>query len=288
VERVAEDVLMDSIANPTNPPAVAELVLRARALRMSIIRTHAAAGQGHLGSALSIVEILIAIFASGINTGQAGSPRGDRVVLSKGHAALALYCVLAEAGMLDRKLLPLFGHNGSPLEPHPNELLLPVLHASTGSLGQGLSIGLGLSYGSRLAGVDESCFVILGDGELNEGQPWEAAIAAPYLRLGNLIAIVDANRMQQDGSMGTIMPLAGLSAAWKALGWRVEQVDGHDTSALVAALAIARRGGDCPTLIVAETIKCRGIPFLEGTVESHYPPPLDRAELALIEKLVLG
>ena len=145
-----------------------QMVQRAQALRVLILRTHAAAGQGHLGSSLSIVEILVALMSSGIKVddwAEAG-PHGDRIVLSKGHAALALYCALAQAGVLPPQALASFSRNGGALEPHPNERTVPAVQASTGSLGQGLSIGLGLAYGSRLSGRCECCFVILGDGEL--------------------------------------------------------------------------------------------------------------------------
>ena len=262
------------------------LASRAASLRLSILQTHATAGQGHLGSSLSIVEILTALFASGLDTSgwTVNSPRGDRLVLSKGHAALALYCALARDGLLDPSALKTFGRNGSALEPHPNERVLPAVQVSTGSLGQGLSVGLGLAHGSRMAGEDERCFVVLGDGELNEGQPWEAAIAAVRLKLGNLVAIVDANGMQQDGFMEDVMPVRNLAESWTALGWMGREVDGHDVEALVEALKEARLVSSCsqPKLIVARTLKARGVPFMENTVESHFPTPLTDGEIALV------
>jgi transketolase len=262
--------------------------LAATRLRLIMLHTHAIAGQGHLGSSLSIVEILTALLATARREPNHAPREGDRIVLSKGHAALGLYCALAEAGTIPHAELATFGQNGSALEPHPNEVLLPQVAASTGSLGQGLSIGLGLAHGSRLCGRDdERTAVILGDGELNEGQPWEAAIAAPRLQLGNLLAIVDANGLQQDGRMDDIMPIADLAGAWGALGWRVYTCDGHDVSALVSLFTMIRgTASGAPTLVVARTVKGRGVPFLEDAVESHYPPPLDAGELDLVSRLL--
>jgi transketolase len=265
-----------------------QLAERAHDLRLLILRTHAAAGQGHLGSSLSIVEILVALMSSGIDTAcwADGGPHGDRIVLSKGHAALAFYCALAQAGVVPEHALESFSRNGGALEPHPNERTLPAVQASTGSLGQGLSIGLGLAYGSRMLGRDEACYVILGDGELNEGQCWEAAIAAAQLGLGNLVAVIDANGLQQDGFMDDIMPIPGMMTAWRALGWETAEVDGHDCAALLGALAAAHAAApDRPKMIVARTVKGRGVPFLEDTTESHFPPPLTAAEIAVVDKL---
>jgi transketolase len=261
--------------------------LRAARLRLTIVRAHAAAGEGHLGSSLSLVEILSGLFA-GDSFRNDGTSHGDRLVLSKGHAALGLYCALAEAGMIPHEMLATFGQNGSALEPHPNEKLLPEVSVCTGSLGQGLSIGLGLAHGSRLNGrANERTVVILGDGELNEGQPWEAAIAAPKLQLGNLLAIVDANGLQQDGTMAEIMPIRDIEGAWSALGWQVHAVDGHDVHTLVSLFAAIRDvAPDKPKLVIARTVKGRGVAFLENTIESHYPPPLDGAEITLVEQML--
>ncbi|AID34838.2 MULTISPECIES: transketolase [Mesorhizobium] len=262
-----------------------QLAERAHALRMLILRTHAAAGQGHLGSSLSIVEILVALMSSGVETGSWGkAPHGDRIVLSKGHAALAFYCALAQTGLIPQRDLESFSRNGGKLEPHPNERTVPAVQASTGSLGQGLSIGVGLALGSRMCGHNDSCFVILGDGELNEGQCWEAAMSASRLRLGNLVAVVDANGFQQDGPMDEIMPVTGLAEAWRTLGWAAAEVDGHDCAMLLATLA-ATRSADRPALIVARTVKGRGVPFIEHMTESHFPPPLTAAELVMIDQL---
>lgn len=262
---------------------------RALRLRLLILRTHAAAGQGHLGSSLSIVEILAALLCPGATRpSEQDATRGDRLVLSKGHAALGLYCALAEAGAIPHAMLASFGENGSLLEPHPNEVLLPAVAVSTGSLGQGLSIGLGLAHASLLAGYPhERTAVILGDGELNEGQPWEAAIAAVHLRLGNLLAVVDANGLQQDGRMADIMPVAAVGEAWRALGWRVHNADGHDCAGLSSLFAALRdQDPGTPKLVIARTVKGRGVPFLEDMTESHFPPALDAAEIDLVARML--
>lgn len=283
-------------AFPTDRASVdARLERRARHLRLLILKTHAAAGQGHLGSSLSIVEILTALSETETRCPDEdeSSPEpqtdGDRLVLSKGHAALALYCALAQAGAIPPLELATFGKNGSRFEPHPNERLLPQVQVSTGSLGQGLSIGLGLAHASRLSGrTNERTAVLLGDGELNEGQPWEAAIAAVHLQLGNVVAIVDANGLQQDGTMRAIMPVEDVGAAWRALGWQVHDVDGHDCAGLAALFRTLRADAPHrPKLVVARTVKGRGVPFLENAVKSHYPPPLDAAELELVARRLL-
>lgn len=265
--------------------------LRARAdeLRLLIVETHRRAGLGHLGSALSIVEILTVVFERFVTLAADGDAAGDRVILSKGHAALALYCRLFLAGRIDAATLTSFGRDGAVLEPHPNEILVPSVGASSGSLGQGLSIALGLALGSRMRGSLDRVVAIVGDGETNEGQIWEAARSAGHLRLGNLVAIVDCNGMQQDGPMGAILPMGDLITAWSAMGWAGARCDGHDVLALESALnALLATDDERPKLLVAETVKGRGVPFLEGRTESHFPKPLTDEEIALLRYDVRG
>lgn len=256
-------------------------------LRWSILETHRHGGGGHLGSSLSIVDILAALFTDSFRwPGEATEDRirGDRFVLSKGHAALALYCLLNLTGHIEQTRLATFGSNGSPLEPHPNEMLESAVHASTGSLGQGLSIGIGLALGSRLDDMaDERTFVLIGDGEINEGQIWEAARVAAALRLSNLIVILDDNGMQQDGKTDDILPVRDVGACWSAMGWDYTQCDGHDVGQVGAAFATPRSSSaGAPHLIHASTVKGRGVGFLEGRTFSHFPPPLSAEELALV------
>jgi transketolase len=255
-------------------------------LRLSMIKVHQRAGAGHLGSSLSIAEILAVVFLEHFRwRGEDEEPwRGDRFVLSKGHAALALYCVLEALGRLDPAELVTFGRNGSRLEPHPNESLVPGVHASTGSLGQGLSIGLGMALGSRLRRASDRSFVVIGDGEANEGQIWEAARCAAALRLDNLIVILDDNRMQQDGATDSIMPVPDLVTCWEAMGWSCLECDGHNCGEIAAALdELTGRTAEAPRLLRCHTVKGRGIDFLEGRTESHYPPPLADDDISLVQ-----
>jgi transketolase len=249
----------------------------ARRLRRAVITLHSRAG-GHLGGSLSPVEVLSVLFLNHFRW-----DRSDRFVLSKGHAAMAYYCLLSELHRLPEGLLDSFGCDGSLLEPHPDERALTDVHASTGSLGQGLSVGIGLALGARLRGSAARTVVLLGDGEANEGQVWEAARSAAMLGLGSLLAVIDANGFQQDGPMEAIMPVTDLPSAWRAMGWVVEMVDGHDITILDAA--ITRLFADptpAPRLLWAKTVKGKGVPFLEGTSESHYPSPLSPEDMLLV------
>ena len=258
-------------------------------LRLAIVQLHRRAGGGHLGSALSIVEILSAILTGPMRWQADSQPptSGDRLVLSKGHAAMALYCALALDGRIDAADLLTFGHDGSPLEPHPNERALAAVHASTGSLGQGLSIGIGLALGARLLGSDDRTFVIVGDGELNEGQTWEAARSATALGLSNLIVVLDDNGMQQDGPTAEIMPVGDAAEAWERMGWICYACDGHDCTALGAAFeTVMASPAHSPRLVHAHTIKGRGVAHLEGQTESHFPPPISDDDLALLRYML--
>jgi transketolase len=258
----------------------------ASAMRLNILRTHARAGCGHLGSALSIVEILTVLFHRHIRWPDASDAptRGDRFILSKGHAALALYCALESVGRIAESQTATFARNGSALEPHPNENLLPEIHASTGSLGQGLSIGVGFALGSQLLQTADRVFVIIGDGETNEGQIWEAARSAASLKLQNLVVVLDNNGMQQDGPNAEIMDTTDVAACWKNIGWQTAVCDGHDCQAIDRELtSLLSSEVNAPILLTARTVKGRGVTFLENRTESHYPPPLELGELAMIE-----
>ncbi|MCW5803563.1 MAG: transketolase [Deltaproteobacteria bacterium] len=268
---------------------VTELRAESDRLRLLMLEVHRRAGAGHLGSALSIAEILTAILGRHFRWSHLDDEQtcGDRLVLSKGHAALGLYCSLALAGKIEFERLLTFGRNGSVLEPHPNESTEPALHASTGSLGQGLSIGVGLALGSRMLGNLDRTFVIIGDGELNEGQIWEAARSAAFLGLRNLVVVLDDNGMQQDGPTAEIMPVRDALECFRSIGWITSECDGHDCDALDASLQRALAASDPrPRLIRATTVKGRGVDFLEGRTESHYPPPLSADELALVRYVI--
>ncbi|MFD3504221.1 transketolase [Streptomyces sp. NPDC058678] len=258
----------------------------AERIRWRILTTHRRAGAGHLGSSLSIVELLSVVLGGHYRWRSApGAGDGDRFVLSKGHAALSLYCALVELGRLPQPVLDGFGQSGAAAEPHPNERLLDAVDASTGSLGQGFSIGVGMALGARLRRRQATVFVLLGDGECNEGQVWEAARSAAALRLDNLVVLLDDNRMQQDGPTPDILDVSDLPDAWARMGWLTASCDGHDCEAATETLTklLAEPGG--PKLIHARTVKGRGVPFLEHRAESHYPPPLGAEDLAMLRFL---
>jgi len=280
---------MQESASVAGAPDKQNLRTRSLILRRTILETHRAAGAGHLGGSLSMVEILTTIFEAHFHWNVSGDPTwsGDRFVLSKGHAALGFYCQMALLNRIAPDSLALFGTNGGELEPHPNETLCAAVHASTGSLGQGFSIALGLAQGNRMRGGKDRVFVVLGDGEINEGQVWEAAQVAGKLKLSNLIVIVDKNDLQQDGPMSEILPLPDLSRCWGAMGWVSALSDGHDPDMLDRTLCdLLSTPEDAPKLLIAQTIKGRGVPFLEGTTESHYPAPLSDEDLALVSYLL--
>lgn len=250
-------------------------------LRALILDIHALRG-GHLGSSLSIVEILTVLAGDILAPGYNEGVDGDRLVLSKGHAALAFYCRLALEGRVSHRDLRLFATDGAQLEPHPDERKVPAVGVSSGSLGLGLSAAAGLALGARLKGRTDLCAVIVGDGETNEGQIWEAAQSAPRLKLGNLLVVIDRNGLQQDGAMRDILPMPDVCSIWGNLGWLTTSADGHDPDRLAAAARELLAGPpDRPKLLVADTIKGAGVPFLEGRAESHFPPPLRAEEIAM-------
>ncbi|NUT54042.1 MAG: transketolase [Saccharothrix sp.] len=258
----------------------------AKRVRWRVLTTHQRAGGGHLGSPLSVVELLSVVLGGHFRWRSApGAPDGDRFVLSKGHAALGLYCALAELGRLPDSVLDGYGANAAAAEPHPNERLLDAVDVSTGSLGQGFSIGVGMALGARLRGRDATVFVLVGDGECNEGQVWEAARCAAALGLGNLVVLLDDNGMQQDGPTPDILDVADLPDAWARMGWLTASCDGHDCRAVAEVLAKLTADPGPPKLLHARTVKGRGVPFLEHRVESHYPPPLAAEELATVRYL---
>ena len=282
-------------------PMIKEKQLRSRAslaalqetawrLSRQILRMTTDAGSGHPSSSLSAVDILTALYFSGVmryHPNQPDWPERDRFVLSKGHAAPALYAVLAEAGYFDPALLDTLRDMGSPLEGHPNMLVLPGVEASTGSLGQGLSIGLGHALSARLNGRDYRVYVLIGDGESDEGQIWEAAMSAAKYRVDNLTAVLDYNQFQQTGPINEVMPsLEPVADKWESFGWDVQEIDGHDMRQIVTALQDAARVSQQPQIIVAHTLKGRGLsPFEKDDVNRKHGVPLteDELEIALAE-----
>jgi transketolase len=270
---------------------VAELKEIARTLRKDIIRMTTAAGSGHPTSSLSATEFVTALYFGGFLRYDVKNPRDpqrDRFILSKGHAVPVLYAAMAEAGFFPVEELETLRKLGSPLEGHPNMRRLPGIEASTGSLGQGLSIGIGHALACRLDGYDSHVYVMTGDGEIEEGQVWEAFACAHKYALSNLTAIVDLNGYQQTGSTHDVMDMTPVEDKIAAFGWHAQTAEGNDMEAVVKALEAARRVTDRPTAIVARTKKGFGIlPVLEAEHDLNYhgkalSPALAEKALALL------
>jgi transketolase len=265
---------MTTETRAATPGAVSsdELRERARLTRRLIIEMTTAAGSGHPSSAMSATELVVALYFGGILRHDPANPHWpdrDRFVLSKGHGVPVLYAVLAERGYFPQEKLQTLRQLGSPLEGHPNMRRLPGIEASTGSLGQGLSIGCGMALAAKIDGKDYRTFVMLGDGECDEGQVWEAAMAAAHHHLHQLIAIVDHNGYQQTGAVDRIMNVEPLAAKWEAFGWKAREIDGHDFEQVLDALRWARDGGGAPHAIVARTKKGKGVSFVEADYSFH-------------------
>ncbi len=251
---------------------VTELTDIARSLRLDILEMTTRAASGHLSSSFSAVEILTALFFGGIMRYRPDDPwwpARDRFIMSKGHAAPLLYAVLARAGYFDRGFLWTLRQLGSPVQGHPIQRMLPGIEATTGSLGQGLSIGLGHVLGGRLNHLDYRVYVLLGDGECQAGQIWEAAMAAAHFKADRLIAILDYNKYQETGPISREMALEPLVAKWEAFGWHVSEVDGHDITALIAELKTAQSITGKPIILIAHTVKGKGISFVESDYTYH-------------------
>ncbi|MDI6900075.1 MAG: transketolase [Anaerosomatales bacterium] len=246
-------------------------------MRLDIVEMIAEAGSGHPGGSLSAADIVAALYFGGVlhhDPGRPDMPERDRFVLSKGHAAPVLYAALAEAGYFGRDHLATLRKLGSILQGHPDSKKTSGVEVSTGSLGQGLSISVGLALGLALDESASRVFCLLGDGELQEGQVWEAAMAASHHGAGNLVAIVDHNGLQIDGACSEVMCLGDVEAKFRAFGWRVLGSDGHDVPALLETLAAARESdGGVPTVVVCRTVKGRGVSFMEGEAGWHGKAP---------------
>lgn len=254
-----------------------ELRSHANQMRIDIVKMIAEAGSGHPGGSLSCADILSALYFGGVLNHDPANPQDpnrDRFILAKGHAAPALYAALAEAGYVPREETLTLRKLGSRFQGHPDCNLVPGVEVSTGSLGQGLSVAAGLAAGLRLQGNEARVFALLGDGECEEGQVWEAAMFAAHKQLGNLIAIVDENGLQIDGDVHDVAIAGTLKEKFAAFGWSVEEVDGHDIDALVEVLMRAKEaGGTQPHAIMAKTTKGKGVSFMEGQAGWHGKAP---------------
>ena len=266
--------------------SVDELKRIANCIRVEIIKMIGAAGSGHPGGSLSAVELLVGLYFRVLRHDPQNPtwPDRDRFILSKGHACPVLYATYAEAGYIDRALLATLRKLGSPLQGHPDKRMLPVLEASTGSLGQGLSIGIGMALAARLDKKDYHTFVMIGDGESQEGQIWEAAMFAGYHKLANLTAIVDYNKQQLDDFTAKIIDLEPLPEKWTSFGWNAVEIDGHDFNQVIPALEEARSATRKPTVIIALTVKGKGVSFMENNIKWHgVAPKPGEVETALKE-----
>lgn len=250
-----------------------QLERRADFIRVQTLELTEIAGSGHYTSVFSCAEILAVLYdhALRLDPGRPDWPDRDRFLLGKGHAAIGVYPVLADLGYFPVDWLARYGQVGNPLGDHPDMRTVPGFDFSSGSLGKNLSVGVGMALAGRLGGRDYRTVVLLGDGELNEGQVWEAAQAAAHHRLGNLVAIVDANGLSLDGRVQEVMGVEPIAGKFEAFGWRAVELDGHDVDALVAATGDLPdpATAECPTVLVARTRKGAGVPWMEGDAAWH-------------------
>lgn len=266
-------------------PDIKELKKKAIQIRKDILTMLEKAGSGHTGGSLSLVEILIALYYCKIrhNSKEPNWPLRDRVVLSKGHGCPALYAVLADLGYFPREELWTLRRLGSRLQGHP-QIGLPGIEISSGSLGQGLSIANGIAIAHKLDGIKAKVYCIMGDGETNEGQIWEAAMTAGHYRLENVCGIIDYNKMQIDGFCKDVKNLEPFAKKWENFGWYTVEVDGHDLRELIEALGKIDKIKDKPQVIIAHTIKGKGVSFIENQVKWHgIAPKKEDLEKALKE-----
>lgn len=243
-------------------------------LRIDIVEMLHKAGSGHAGGSLSAVEILTALYFEimKVNPSDPHMEERDRFILSKGHAAPVLYAVLAKKGYFSKDTLWTLRKTGSMLQGHPDMKKTPGVDFSSGSLGQGLSVGCGMAWGLKNKEISSNVYVLLGDGELDEGQVWEAAMSAVKFKLDNLVAIVDNNGVQLDGTTDGIMPLGDIASKWRAFGWHVAEADGHDLQSLTAVFRSVSHVEYIPKVIIAKTVKGKGVSFMENDYRWHGKP----------------
>lgn len=246
------------------------------------------AGGGHMGASFSMADIITVLYFGGVLRYDASNPEWegrDKFILSKGHACYALYAALAKAGYFPEEELRHVGHAGSRFGGHPKMHDIPGIEASTGALGHGLSFGIGIAYANKMDGKDSHVYVVLGDGECQEGSVWEGALSAPTLELDNLTVVVDHNKLQAMDELENIVHMQPFADKWKAFGWNVAEIDGHDHGEIREAL-LARRTGK-PTLVVAHTVKGKGVSFMENVPIWHYRMPNEQELRVLMEELGL-
>jgi transketolase len=257
---------------------IAELEDKARRLRIAIVKTLHKSQSGHTGGSLSAIDMVCALYFHKMrhNPTEPTWDGRDRFVLSKGHAAPALYVALAECGYFPSEDLMMLRRLGSHLQGHPDCKGTPGVDVCTGSLGQGLSMANGMALGLKLDGKENRVYAILGDGELQEGQIWEAAMAAAHYGCDNLCALIDSNGLQIDGDVSKVMNVASISEKFRSFGWRVIEIDGHDMGQIIAALDHAETHKGAPTAIVAKTVKGKGVHLFENKASYHGVTPNDQ------------
>jgi transketolase len=263
---------MSIVADSRN---VADLRNRARAIRRQVIELSHKAGTPHLGSSLSCIDVLTAAYWSALKI-DPKNPRAadrDRFILSKGHAALALYVTLCQRGFFEAETLDTYNCDGGVLAEHPGPGCVPGVEAATGSLGHGLSLGLGMALAGRIQKRDYRVFVLMSDGECNEGSVWEAAMFAPAQKLENVCVIIDYNKWQATARSNETLALSPLREKWEAFGWNACEVDGHDPAALLEKMNGIPDGSGKPVALIAHTVKGRGVSFMEDDNNWHYRIP---------------
>ena len=254
---------------------------KSKDLRLLVLDALEGGGRGHLGPALSLIEIVRVLYDSVLNhdSNNPLSPYRDRFILSKGHGCLGLYAVLADHGYVSKSELKGYCSFNSKLGGHPERLTLPGVEFSTGSLGHGLSVGIGMATASRLKGENWRTYVLIGDGELNEGSIWEGAMHASQHKLGKLTVIIDFNQMQASGPISSILNLDSLEAKWEAFGFNVVKVNGHDVAQLEKELNNHSDAYGKPNAIIAYTVKGKGIPSAENSMIWHHKAKITREEI---------
>ncbi len=265
----------------------AKLDVRSRLLRQMAVDALDGGARGHIGSTMSLIEIFRVLYddVMHFDAKLPRVPNRDRLILSKGHGCIALYVMLADKGFFERSELATFCKYDSMLGGHPEFGHIPGVEASTGSLGHGLAIGVGMAYASKLSKVDYKVFVVLGDGELDEGSIWESALAAAHHGLSNLTVIIDYNKIQSYGPVSEIWNLEPLADKWTAFGFDSIEVDGHDINDLRAAMSVRNRSHK-PKAIIAHTVKGRGVSFAEGDPNWHHKSNLTADEIFSIRTAV--
>lgn len=267
--------------------APGDIEKKAREIRKRIILMNSSAGQGHTGADLSEADILASLFFNILRYDRSAlrDPDRDHFILSKGHGVGGLYCTLAEAGILDEDLLATYLRFDSGLPGHPVRQKTPSIEINTGALGHGLSIGVGLALSARMTGRSFRVFVLLGDGELQEGSNWEAAMSAAHFKLENLVAIVDRNTLQLADRTETIMALEPLADKWRSFGFDVRETDGNDPAAFIKTIERLDSRAVRPHVVIARTVKGKGVSFIEDRAAWHHKIPVGDQVQKAIEEL---